>query len=252
MLTRSKFFFNNHFEVSLTNQSSSKRGKNLNKVKSEKFSCKNTSIHVENTFHLSLGRGFKVLMRTHNVGFDNCIMWLKERDLELWKPSNGEYHIVDLTSIIAINADSDCGILTVKCSNQVMYEFKSSDGTSLEPFRLFLKFSSAKLDLSEPNIDQNQPQEDFFTHESSKKTCDQMMLFFRPPTLSSPLFSHEREKARLRLRSRSSNTNVPKRPPKRTRKKEEKEKILIEESRSKRSKFSTADSDIIRNETVSL
>jgi hypothetical protein len=203
------------------------------KSKSEKFSYANFRWEpikkqepVSGPLISSLQSGLKLLMREKDsVGFDNCIIWLKSENLEIWTPSTGKYQIIDPSDVKMIRMIHEENILLVACSKNAEYQFKASNAPKLEQLRLLLKLSTAEKSIrsssAEPldhsnferssivscpgSISQEETGENFerLNSQSGYRNSGRI-LSLRSPSLKSPASSKERIGARLRLRSRVS------------------------------------------------
>jgi hypothetical protein len=218
------------------NERVTRLGKKM-KSKSEKFSYANfkweRSGEVQDCASVplktALQSGLKLLIRENDrLGFDNCIIWLKNDNLEIWTPSTGNHQIIALHNIQMITKIHEENLLLVKCSTNTEYQFKTSDGSKLEQLRLLLKLSTAKTsirsfsestdskksDLERNSIfitrysflqDQTEANENL-ERSNTPLECRNSAhkLSLRSPNLNSPSCSKERIGARLRLRSRGS------------------------------------------------
>lgn len=191
---------------------------NKTKLKPEKFSYAN-SINTKDSEPLplesSLQSGLKLFVKEReSVGFDNCVIWLKSDNLEIWIPSTGKYQIISLPDIKMIAKAHQEKIIRVKCSKDLEYQFKASTESTLEQLRLLLKFSTAKKILSSDIQSSSIVSESFpqtITDENLEQSNSQFemrnsgrRLSLRSPNLKSPACSKDRIGARLRLRSRTS------------------------------------------------
>ena len=197
---------------------------NKTKLKYEKFSYANSISTKESEplpLESSLQSGLKLFVKEKDsVGFDNCVIWLKGDNLEIWIPSTGKYQIIALLDIKMIAKAHQENIIRVKCSKDLEYQFKSSTESKLEQLRLLLKFSTAKKILTLDHSQKSDIQSSSIVSESFLQTISDenleqsnsqfemrnsgRRLSLRSPNLKSPACSKERIGARLRLRSRTS------------------------------------------------
>lgn len=130
------------------------------KGKAERFSFSHVTQHIENdplSLRKSLEEGLKLTIRVDNTskncfGFDNCIMWLKGKTLEVWKPSAGENIIIPLNEITSIRVNNEDFLLFIKLKHSIEYEFKVPDQIKLQQLRLLLKASTAQILVSDTTI----------------------------------------------------------------------------------------------------
>lgn len=216
----------------------------------ERFSFTQVTQHIENDpllLRKSLEEGLKILMRVNTkskniFGFDNSIMWLKGKTLEIWKPSSGENIVIPFCDILSIRVNREEDLLLIKVKNDLEYGFKISDQIKLQQLSLHLKAATAQTLVSEPVVnsssssssasaststlpqhqtdDDNHKEDDTSNNENNDANSHSMelsrkkiasttqRLSLRVPNLTSPGCANERAGARQRLRSRSNSVTA--------------------------------------------